>query len=460
MKKRLFTIAALVGWPVFGFAQSPYPSPMIYADNANGERQIMGRTAARNGQQIWDRAVYATPTGQVQVTGVGQLPNPAGGNVATTVRANIPPAAVGAAAGRVAGALFKSLGPIGVGIAIYDLAKELGFTLGRDASGAQTVTKSDPPSPTGFYYRITQSCGTFQGPYAVYTSKPAACSGWFPQCQAGVNDTTSSAVVVGDNCVVNGNSFIPILLVDQPVVVATPSNLDELTAAIAAKSGWPVGSAIGRVMGEDAQPELHAPTAIIASGPASSPGPVSTTSDTTNNTTNVQTTTYNHNYSGDKITTTTNVTNITTNNTTGAVISSTTTNSTPAITPATAPTAPVPPVPPVETCGLPGKPACKIDETGTAPNAGTTYDATKTAIDTAKSSAETNIGGAASIGAPSWSFAFQLPTGCAPYVTGIKGVVLNVCQYQSTIHGLLSVIWAAATAFAMIGMVGRTIRES
>lgn len=115
---------------------------------------------------------------------------------------------------------------------------------------------------------------------------------------------------------------------------------------------------------------------------------------------------------------------------------------------------------PSETCGLPGTPACKIDETGTKADAGATFDEPKTKIDEAKTAAETAIAAAGNIAAPAWSFTFQLPTGCAPYVTGIKGVVLNVCQYQSTIHGLLSVIWAAATAFAMIGMVGRTIREA
>jgi len=115
---------------------------------------------------------------------------------------------------------------------------------------------------------------------------------------------------------------------------------------------------------------------------------------------------------------------------------------------------------PTITCGLPGTPPCKIDETGTKTDAATTYDQPKTKIDEAKSAAEVAIGSAANIAAPAWSFTFQLPTGCAPYVTGIKGVILNVCQYQSTIHGLLSVIWAAATAFAMIGMVGRTIREA
>lgn len=116
--------------------------------------------------------------------------------------------------------------------------------------------------------------------------------------------------------------------------------------------------------------------------------------------------------------------------------------------------------PPQTTCGLPGSPACKIDETGTATGPADTFTQPKADIDTAKTAAETAIGNAASISAPVWSFTFQLPTGCAPYVTGIRGVILNVCQYQSTIHGLLSAIWAAATIFCMIGMVGRTIRES
>lgn len=131
--------------------------------------------------------------------------------------------------------------------------------------------------------------------------------------------------------------------------------------------------------------------------------------------------------------------------------------------PNTAPTTVTPPKPEsleIETCGLPGKPKCQIDESGTKPDAGTTLDPAKTALDTAKDSAKNAIDGASSMTAPTWSFSFQLPTGCAPYVTGLRGVILNVCEYQSKIHDLMSMIWAASTFFCLVGMVGRTIRES
>lgn len=110
------------------------------------------------------------------------------------------------------------------------------------------------------------------------------------------------------------------------------------------------------------------------------------------------------------------------------------------------------------TCGLPGTPACKIDETGTQTAAPEVAAKSKVDIDAVESTAIAEIGKAANTAAPSWSFSFQFPTGCAPYTTGIRGFILNVCPYQDSIHGLLSAIWAASTLFAMLGMVGRTIR--
>ncbi|MDM0027769.1 hypothetical protein [Variovorax saccharolyticus] len=115
-------------------------------------------------------------------------------------------------------------------------------------------------------------------------------------------------------------------------------------------------------------------------------------------------------------------------------------------------------------CGIEGKPACKvdIDEEGT-PNLGTTFDAAKGELETNKGAAEAQINAASSIQAPTWSFSFQLPTGCTSYdVTTFKGLAfkMNPCTYQSTIHDLMSMIWAAVTAFCLIGMVGRTIREA
>lgn len=112
------------------------------------------------------------------------------------------------------------------------------------------------------------------------------------------------------------------------------------------------------------------------------------------------------------------------------------------------------------TCGLPGTPACKIDESGTPDDAVTPFEKPKTDLDKVKDDSSLAIDKAATLQAPAWTFSFQLPTGCAPYQTGLRGVLLNICQYQSTIHDLMSMIWAGATFFCLVGMVGRTIRES
>lgn len=114
----------------------------------------------------------------------------------------------------------------------------------------------------------------------------------------------------------------------------------------------------------------------------------------------------------------------------------------------------------VQTCGMPNTPACKIDETGTPETSEKAFTQPKTDLDTTKDQVSQAIDKAATITAPTWTFSFQLPTGCAPYVTGLRGVILNICEYQSTIHDLMSMIWAATTAFVLVGMVGRTIRES
>lgn len=121
---------------------------------------------------------------------------------------------------------------------------------------------------------------------------------------------------------------------------------------------------------------------------------------------------------------------------------------------------PVPDKVEIITCGLPGKPKCLIDETGTPESAEPQVQPSKGALDSAVDKSRSAIDAVQSIPAPSWSFSFRLPSGCTPFVTGLKGVVLDVCQYQPVIHDLMSMIWAAATAFALIGMVGRTIREA
>ena len=112
-------------------------------------------------------------------------------------------------------------------------------------------------------------------------------------------------------------------------------------------------------------------------------------------------------------------------------------------------------------CGAPGQPECnvKVNEKGTPEGAGTTFDAAKKSVDDSGNDTLQKINQARDRSdGPAWSFTFALPSGCSPYPINIGSVVLNVCQYQGTIHDLLSMVWAAVTAFTIIGMVGRTIR--
>jgi hypothetical protein len=116
----------------------------------------------------------------------------------------------------------------------------------------------------------------------------------------------------------------------------------------------------------------------------------------------------------------------------------------------------------LETCGLPGKSACLLDETGTPQDReeAETFAEPLEQLDTTEDVAKQAITAAADTSSPVWSFAFALPTGCTPFDTGIQDITLDICQFQDTIHDLLSMVWVAATAFGLIGMVGRTIRES
>lgn len=121
---------------------------------------------------------------------------------------------------------------------------------------------------------------------------------------------------------------------------------------------------------------------------------------------------------------------------------------------------PTPTTTELTTCGLPGKPKCLIDETGTKSDKGDTLTAPKTALDATENARKASIDSAQQIQRPEWTFTFQLPSGCTPFITGLKGVVLDVCRYREPIHDLLSMVWAGATVFCLAGMVGRTIRES
>lgn len=114
-------------------------------------------------------------------------------------------------------------------------------------------------------------------------------------------------------------------------------------------------------------------------------------------------------------------------------------------------------------CGVPGKPSCsvKVDETGTAPvdllidQVQEMHDYTRTLsgengeINQMNDDLK-NMNAGSVFGMNDWSWSFQLPTGCTPLVMADFNVTIDPCQWQSTIHDLMSMIWIISTFFGVL----------
>ena len=116
---------------------------------------------------------------------------------------------------------------------------------------------------------------------------------------------------------------------------------------------------------------------------------------------------------------------------------------------------------PRDPCGLPGTPACKLDETGT-PNGATSFDGAKSALNENKQSAidqVTNAGSATGKDA-SWGFSFAFPTGCTAFVVpGYGDYAIDMCHFQPTIHDLMTLIWVLSTISFVIWRVYDTLTK-
>jgi len=185
-----------------------------------------------------------------------------------------------------------------------------------------------------------------------------------------------------------------------------------------------------------------------SSGPASQVGSPTTTTTTNpdNSTTTVtKTPTYTYNYAGDTINVTTTTVTVTNNG--GDVTTTTTTES-----------SPTGETPEFFTCGLPGKPKCAIDETGT-PTA--PADTSTAQADALVLPVKNCILSPTSClpALPDLNWSFSLPTGCQPipvaaFSQWMPGGI-DLCPYQPMVHDIMSMIWAAGGLFAGIGMMFR-----
>lgn len=380
----------------------------------------------------------------------GKLP---GNGPVVDANAKFVPSSTAAALGRFA---KKVIPPLAAGAAIYDLAKELGYTL-DNSSGVTLVYKTDPTACTVApcsEYRIEITSTGFNGPWE--RNHERACRSG-AVAFAAANPTTKS-VYHSHNinmCFINRVALNSVFGTGYgtrsalPVTDQTLSSIEELQNDIASKSGWPTSSSISRALADAINsgevPEMQTPT---VSGPASQIVNQSTTNNTANNTTTNTTTTNNYTYQGNQVTV--NQTTITTitNNTTGETTTETTTTEKQQENK-------LPETPFEMPCGIAGKPPCgvKIDESGMPPIPPNPYSQAQDELDSVKSSTQTAIDAVTNdVVLPEWSWTFQLPTGCAPLPLEGYGLSLDICKFKPVIHDLMSLLWVAAGIFGLLGL--------
>ena len=305
----------------------------FYSSSSAGNVTTLG-TGIANAQNS-SKFTYglASPLGVGINTGMG-LPLP-GGSLAVAVEGIAPMAKVVSALGRFLGTAIPVLA---VGVAIYDLARELGFTVSKNPDGS---IKVDSVNSAG------QFSTTFYGKTYTGNSVSSVCSAlnsatWGSDSEFGGTKrvTLSAPAPSGGGCDMTyistwgpnygGGISATVTQTATPTQTYSPATQQQLLDAIQANQNWGSASALTRVLADAVksgeQVEVEPKT---ITGPATSPGISTVTKDAVANTTTTSTTTNKYDYAGNTVTTTQVTNNITTNNSTGAVTNNTTTTTTP-----------------------------------------------------------------------------------------------------------------------------------
>lgn len=276
-----------------------------------------------------DGSFLANVTKSVPVGGGRMIP------VSATYAA--PKSAVVGALGRFIG---KVAGPLAVGVALYDLAKELGYFAHKDANGNLVVDKEHNIAAQS--YRVCQveiGMGrTYDGP-DCYSGAIRAIndSGQYDyydlKCPSGPPGylCTWKRQSTGYDYSVQVHWGAS---VNTPASTTyTPASSQELIDAIANKSGWPSSSALPRAVQEAVKSgEELALEPQTLTGPAKSPGPSSVTQNS-NNTKIVTTTENKYSYSPNTVTTSTVSNTTIIDNSTGDILNESNTNGSPSTEP-------------------------------------------------------------------------------------------------------------------------------
>jgi hypothetical protein len=443
----LFRILAALALTLAGggvFAQVSAPDSAFdrfYAQVTGVGKQTV--TFGSGGQPVVGQGVpqISTVGGPVNVDRALPLRNNSGGLINASARISIPPATLAKIITRGLGAVSV----LGAGVALYDLAQELGFLVQKD--GANVVVAKPP----------TDSC--VNGPCYEYRSTNWADSGWLKP--SGIDAYMRSAFIANtsprtiNSTSISGNQWSVNHTLTEPCCggvpagytstsnytlqvrevapysgTPTPSSMSELESAIASKSGWPSNSKVSQAVADATAlvPAGPFPATPQVTGPATSDGQTKTVVNVDNSTTTT-TTQHHHTYTGDTINTTTTTT---TSTCTGGSCNTTTETETPKLDEQ----------PFAMPCGIAGTPPCavKVDDSGMPPDGGNALKQETDDVDPQKTSILDKLGEIEEWDLGEWSWTFQLPTGCTP-LPMFLGVEINPCQWQEEIHDVMTVVW-------------------
>lgn len=227
----------------------------------------------------------ATAGGPLQVSRTASLPLPAGARLPVTATAKISNIAIGS--------LLKKALPLvpylGTGVALYEMAKEIGFVLSKNPDGSVSTLKPDPTlctvSPCATYSTYTYNGATVNTGLKSAAAAKADWEKWVndhgdpqhPKSFTWYEDGRNFYACENGSCYYTGGVHFDGNRAPDAGGSGVPSSTQELVDAIAANSGWPAGSAVSQAV-VDAQKvtgdtiPTDQPT---ISGPASVAGPVS-----------------------------------------------------------------------------------------------------------------------------------------------------------------------------------------
>lgn len=283
--------------------------------NAGAGQQVLSYGSAGIPLSAPTPSTLATDGGSyLRNTRTGSISNPSGNPVTVIGNAKYS----GARLAPLLGKALKLIPVLGTGVALYDLAREVGHDPLKNPDGSITYRKQDPTACTvAPCYEYYVSNDYSSPPTEIYSSTPTGA------CQAdaarrdgmklyGFSWTYSSNTA--SLCYITAGSYLMnYQIIPRSVAPSSsafvPSTEQELADAIALKSGWPTSSALAQAAADalSVTGETLTPDSLTVTGPATSTGPAKTVVNPDGSKT-VSTPTYSHTYNNNTISTVTTTT--------------------------------------------------------------------------------------------------------------------------------------------------------